>query len=63
MLKFLKALAVTGIILLCIGIMGIIGLILGFILHFCGWALYALIFIGFIFLMVYASMGDDKKND
>jgi hypothetical protein len=60
MLKFLKAILVTTIVLLLIFVLGILGLILGLILHFCGWALYALAFIGFVFLIVYASMGDEK---
>lgn len=60
MLKFLKALLITAIVLLFMFVLGILGLILGLVLHFCGWALYALVFIGFIFLIVYASMGDEK---
>lgn len=60
MLRFIKALAVTAIVLLCIAVLRVAGLILGLILHFCGWLLYVLAFIGFIFLIVYASMGDEK---
>ena len=60
MLRFLKALLITVIVLLSVFALGILGLILGLVLHFCGWALYGLIFIGFIFLIVYASMGDEK---
>lgn len=60
MLKFLKALLITAIVLLFMFVLGILGLILGLVLHFCGWALYASVFIGFIFLIVYASMGDEK---
>ena len=60
MLKFLKALLVTAIVLLSVFALGVLGLILGLILYFCGWALDALICIGFIFLIVYALMGDEK---
>ena len=60
MLKFLKALLITAIVLLSAFALGVLGLILGLILHFCRWVLYALIFIGFIFLIVYALMGDKK---
>lgn len=60
MLKFLKALLVTAIVLLSVFALVVLGLILGSILYFCGWILYVLIFIGLIFLIAYASMGDEK---